>query len=232
MMKMDSQNIFTTISGNLQFKIFQFAIFSSIILLPSTVFAHGMDVFASVEGKIINGKANYHDGTPVRDCDVIAYDTSNKELGRTKTDGEGKFALEAGFRCDYRLLVDAGDGHGGEYLIPAKALPSDLPPRGVSDVSADTAHSHIESDSQHLHEPQAETVTTDTKLDEKKLLSAIHADIDLLEEQLNEYEHRIRFRDILGGIGFIVGIVGAAYGCYYRGLMKKTGNCGNNGKRL
>ena len=49
----------------------------------------------------------------------------------------------------------------------------------------------------------------------------IHADIDALQDQLNQYEHRIRFRDILGGMGFIVGLAGAAYGYYYRGLLRK-----------
>jgi nickel transport protein len=36
-----------------------------------------------------------------------------------------------------------------------------------------------------------------------------------LEERIHEYENRIRFRDILGGIGYIVGVMGLI------GLMKR-----------
>jgi nickel transport protein len=172
-----------------------------------------MDVFATVEGKIIHGKANYHDGTPVKNGDVKALDRAGEEIGRSKTDEEGKFTLEARFRCDYRILVDAGDGHGGEYAISAALLPADLPPRNPGDAS-ESAHSHV---------PNSDSA----------LLSEIHADVDALQEQLNEYEHRLRFRDILGGIGFIVGIAGAAYGYYYLGLCnKRKGEKGNMEKTI
>ena len=88
-----------------------------------------MEVFATVEGKTIQGKANFHDGTPARNADVTAFDASGDKIGRTKTDDQGKFTLEARFRCDHRLLVDTNDGHGAEYTILAKSLPADLPPR-------------------------------------------------------------------------------------------------------
>ena len=208
---------------NLQFAIYnlQFVIFLLIFFSPATILAHSMDVFAKVEGKTIQGKANYHDGTPVKNGDVKAFDPSGEEIGRTKTDNEGKFILEARFHCDYRLLVDAGDGHGGEYTISAKVLPEDLPPHGPSVFSTDQTHSQAESDLQHAHSHSEDTATGDSKAD-SALLKEIHADVDALQDQLDVYEHRLRFRDILGGIGFIIGIAGVAYGCYYRGLLQKN----------
>ncbi|MGD0383857.1 MAG: hypothetical protein ABSA77_10065 [Thermoguttaceae bacterium] len=184
----------------------RFAIILSIFFTPTFAFAHSMEVFATVEGKTIQGKASFHDGTPARNAEVKAFDPTGEEIGRTKTDEQGKFKLEVRFHCDYRLLVDTNDGHGAEYTISAKNLPADLPPRDPSIVSPDTARTHTESDREHTHD--------------SALLAEIHADVDALQEQLNEYEHRIRFRDILGGIGFIVGLAGAAYGYYYRGLLR------------
>ena len=46
-------------------------------------------------------------------------------------------------------------------------------------------------------------------------LNSLRAEIVRLEEQLMAYEDRLRLTDILGGIGYIVGITGAAY--YYLG---------------
>ena len=199
----------STFVRNLQFTIctLQFAIFLSIFFATSSVFAHSIEVFATVEGKSIQGKASFHDGTPVRNAEVKAFDPTGEEIVRTKTDDQGKFKLEVRFRCDHRLLVDTNDGHGAEYTLLAKNLPADLPPRDPSIVSPDTARTHTESDRERSHD--------------SALLAEIHADVDALQEQLNEYEHRLRFRDILGGIGFIVGLAGAAYGYYYRGLMRK-----------
>jgi nickel transport protein len=182
----------------------QFVILLMIFSFPFSAFGHGMDIFATVEGKIIHGKADYHDGTPVRNSDVTAFDPAGEEIGRTKTDDQGKFRLEAIYRCDYRLLVDTGDGHGGEYTISASMLPADLPTHDHSDLSHPSGAAQAGVKSQ------------------QSLLVEMHTDIDALQEQLNRYENRIRFRDILGGIGFIVGLVGAAYAYYYRGLMQKN----------
>ena len=89
-----------------------------------------------MEGKTIQGRAGFHDGTPARNADVKAFDPAGEEIGRAKTDEQGKFSLEARFRCDYRLLVDTNDGHGAEYTIAAKILPADLPQRDSSAGSA------------------------------------------------------------------------------------------------
>ena len=172
-----------------------------------------MDVFASAEGKTIHGKANYHDGTPAKNCVVKAFDPAGKEIGRTKTDDEGKFTLEASFHCDHLLLVDAGDGHGGQYTIKAAELPEDLPPRSPGNVD------HVEvkqNEANHDHDTLEEVDHNEAHF------KAIHAEIVRLQEQLSKYEQRRRFRDLVGGIGFILGLAGIGYGYYYRGLLHKN----------
>jgi nickel transport protein len=207
---------------NLQLPIcnYQFAIILSTVLFPTALFAHGMDVFATVHGKTIQGKASYHDGTAAKDCDVKAFNSTGDELGRTKTDDDGKFSIEAKYRCEYRILVDAADGHGGDYVVPAAALPNDLPTRDQA-TATESAHDHEESEHGHTHGHAVDENCPGTAVDIKEI-EELHSAIDSLQEQLNRHENRTRFRDILGGIGFIVGIFGAAYGCYYRGLVQKN----------
>ena len=50
-------------------------------------------------------------------------------------------------------------------------------------------------------------------------LASLRAEIVRLEEQFSAYEDRVRLTDILGGIGYIVGITGAAY--YYLGARRR-----------
>jgi nickel transport protein len=196
--------------GNLQFRICSLwsAVFLGLFLCPSLVFAHSVEVSARVEGKTIQGRASFHDGTPARDADVKAFDPVGEEIGRTKTDEQGEFSLEARFRCDYRLLVDTNDGHGAEYTIAAKTLPEDLPARDSSAGPADRT--------------AVDAGGAPGQSSDSALLRGIHEDVDALQDQMDRYEHRLRFRDILGGIGFIVGLAGAAYGFYYRGLLAKA----------
>jgi nickel transport protein len=50
-------------------------------------------------------------------------------------------------------------------------------------------------------------------------LEAVHAQLVELRKQLNQHEQSLRLRDILGGIGYIVGIAGVAF--YFLGIRRK-----------
>lgn len=157
--------------------------------------AHGIHVTATVDGRVIRGTAYYHGDTPVRGATVRALDPANEEIGRTTTDEQGRFQLDVAYRCDHRLLVDTGDGHGGELLVTALQLPADLPSRdGVSSAVTPTAASEVD----------LETIQHEL------------ADLRLL---LQQYEQTVRKRDILGAIGFIFGIAGVAF--YFLGVLRQ-----------
>jgi len=161
-------------------------------LVPLSATAHGIHVSARVEGHMIRGKAYYHGDSPVRDAKIRALDPSDDEIATTQTDAEGEFSLKAQFRCDHRLLVEVGDGHGAEFLIKASQLPGDLPARGDKPVSAASSEVSLET---------------------------IRNELSELRNQLQRHEERIRIQDLLGGIGYIFGIAGVAY--YFLGIRRK-----------
>jgi nickel transport protein len=179
-----------------------------VLLSPSPVWAHKLNVFASAKGRTIEGKAYFRGGTPAQGVAVTALGPAGEEIGKTKTDEQGRFAIEAQFRCDHRILVDTGDGHGGEYLLPGSALPKSLPDKEGQPKAVPATGSMAVSP-----ERQATSSVSSDQLD------SLRAEIVRLEEQLNAYEDRIRMTDIVGGIGYIVGITGAAY--YYVGSRRK-----------
>ena len=45
--------------------------------------------------------------------------------------------------------------------------------------------------------------------------------LDLLRQQVYDSEERLRFRDILGGIGFILGLAGVAF--YLKARRRRSG---------
>jgi len=163
-----------------------------LVLLPTSALAHGVTVIAHAHGDSIHGEADYQGNIPVKNAKVTAFDPAGQEIGQTTTDEQGRFTLKARFRCDHRLLIDTGDGHGTEYTVPAAQLPKNLPTRGDA--------------------PAADHDSGDQ-------LEVLHHKIDALQEQLDRHEQKVRLRDVLGGIGYILGLAGAAF--YFLGGRRK-----------
>jgi nickel transport protein len=192
------------------------------LLWAQPAHAHKLYVFAQTEGHTIQGNAYFRGGNPAKGLDVSALDPAGEEIGNTTTDDEGKFALEAQFRCDHRLLVHTSDGHGAEYTIMAAQLPADLPPRaGATEPTAtpvaDTPpvvvpETRPTADSQ----PEPADASLGTLSDQ---IASNRAEIIRLQQSLTEFQQQIRLRDVLGGIGYIVGLAGVAF--YFLGVRRK-----------
>jgi len=159
-------------------------------LFPSMAAAHGVSVTASVDGSVIRGKAAWAGGTPIRGASVRALDPSGEELGRTTTDEQGRFEIEVTSACDHRLLVDTGDGHGGECTVTVSRLPSEP----STPDAASPAASNVD-------------------------MEAIRSELAEIRSRLETLEQTVRWRDILGALGYIFGIAGVAF--YFLGVLRR-----------
>lgn len=157
------------------------------LVVPSAL-AHQVRVSAHARGEMIHGQVKLGSGAAAEGATVTAFDSAGRQIGRTTTDGQGEFSIRARSRCDHRLVIDTGDGHGAEYLVPAAQLSESLPPGGG--------------------------------------LEAIHNRLIRLQQRLDEYEQKIRLRDVLGGIGYIVGIAGIAF--YFLGVRRRRAGSSNS----
>jgi len=188
---------------------------------PGVAAAHRMNVFAQTEGKSIRGEAYFRGGTPAKNVEVKILGPRGEVLGKTITDDQGEFRHEVRVRCDHRIQVETADGHGGEYQIKADELPSDLPLPGNRDTAGDAAARGATSGSEPdsaTSLPAAPPATGD--LSESVTgadgtfgpkIDALGQQIRQLQRQVEEYEQRTRLRDVLGGIGFILGLAGIAF---------------------
>jgi nickel transport protein len=194
--------------------------------------AHKLILFASVEGATIHGKAYFQGGAPARGLAVTAFDPQGAELAQTTTDDRGEFTMEAQFGCNHRLVVETPDGHGAEFPLKAEQLPADLPPPpdeaagsarpGGEHSHSHPGHSHPHGEHSHSHPPPREPATSKSAgAGPSDELRALRADVAALQEQLTRYENRMRLRDILGGIGYILGLAGIAF--YFLGVRRKDG---------
>lgn len=108
-----------------------------LLLLPMSALAHRVNVFAYAEGDIIHVEARFQKGVPAQDSEVrVSHAKSGREYLQGKTDGEGRFSFPIpeqarADRADLKILLSAGEGHqnewiltAGEYLPPPAALPA------------------------------------------------------------------------------------------------------------
>jgi len=173
--------------------------------------AHKLILFANAEGSTIRGKAYFPGGSPAQGLSVTAFGPQGAELARTTTDEQGEFTLDARYRCDHRLVVETPDGHGAEFTLRAAQLPAHLPPRGEAAGSPPPESPK--------HPPPVEPLEAPTSGNAAAELRALRADMASLQEQLTRFENQTRLRDVLGGIGYILGLGGIAF--YFLGIRRK-----------
>ena len=185
--------------------------------------AHHLVVFATVEEKTIAGEAYVRGGGAVADAAVTVLDSRGEKLGETTTDGEGMFRFEVRFRCDHRLVVDAGAGHRAEYTVSVDELPDDLPPRDgpsvvVGAMSTDPPGESVLPESAHVEGAPPSTADLEKKVD------ALGRQVTELRKDLDGFKNELRIQDVLGGIGYILGLMGLAF--YFLGLRRRDQQTG------
>jgi nickel transport protein len=154
---------------------------------------HGMEIFVSIEAdNTIAGQATYS-GSAVVAADVRITDLQGNLLLMLKTDADGKFRFQAPARIDMTIEV-LHQGHRGV----AQVLAVDLSAGEILQVA-------------------------DNSLQAQELSSlidqAVAKRITPLQREIAELKSEIRFQDILGGLGYIAGIFGAAF--YFLGRRKQ-----------
>ncbi len=153
--------------------------------------AHRLNLFATASNGVISGKAYFSDGKPARGVAVQAYDPGGAALGETTTDEEGRFEYALPVTGGAVTLKSiSGDGHAAEFTV----------------TPADPAGSAAAADTPAASGPSPGGASAGTI--ERAVDEAVARQIRPLREQLDAFEHEVRFRDAIGGVGYIVGAVG------------------------
>ncbi len=174
--------------------IFTFLI---IIMMDVSVFAHKVNVFAYVEGEKIYTESYFNDGKKCIDSKIEVFYSQRNKLLEGLTDKEGKFSFEVPSEDgDLKIVLTASMGHRAEYSISADELSSadglikEEPEEPVSIVSSETSLIDLK---------EIQSIIEDT-LDEKLK--------PIMREIKKSREDKISPAEIIGGIGYIIGIFG------------------------
>ena len=182
-----------------------------LLLAAGPAAAHKIIADAYVEGATIEVEAAFSNGDAAKDARIEVFLPDGSKVHEGILDEDGLVAFTARHRTDHRIVVNAGAGHVVELTITADQLPATLA-TGSGGSTPFVATAAAAEPTMAAASPAADL--------EAMIDRAVARQIKPLRQQLAEYEETVRWRDILGGLGFIVGITGIAL---YVAARRRTG---------
>jgi nickel transport protein len=174
------------------------------LLLCLPLQAHKLKVFATAEGEKIIGQAYFVGGAGAGGAAIRITDTDGLVLAQPEPDAEGNFSYRVNRRMDYRVVADSRDGHLASWNLRADEFSSELPGEPLTEAPVTGGLAAPES------APSASPVpsTASGALTLQQVEAAVARQIRPLREAMQAQEERVRLRDIVGGIGYIIGVAG------------------------
>jgi nickel transport protein len=175
------------------------------LLLPLPVLAHKVTVFAWIEGDTIHTESKFSGGKKVKGGKIEIFDQLDRKILEGTTDDQGNFAFSRPQNATaIKIVLTAGMGHTNFWRIAAEEL------GGARAVQA-----------QPSPNPQPETtdeVHLNANAIEQIVERAVEKKLAPLKAQLAQQAWGLR--DIVAGIGYILGLMGLASYIRYRKTTK------------
>lgn len=177
-------------------------IFCLLVLFVVFVFGHKINIFGTVKGNRVYTQSYASDGGKIKGGMIEVYDKAGNKLLTGKTDSLGEYSFTIPKKDDLKIVVIGGMGHRAETIISVDELP-EIKPAVVKKETKPTTEKEVV--------PNKEVMSIDTLLlrqtIEDVLRSQLHPVLKMIAEQKKE---TISFTEIIGGIGYIIGIIGIA----------------------
>jgi len=154
-----------------------------LILISTSAYAHKLNVFAFVEGDKVNVEGYFTDGILAKNAKVTVTDLAGDLLYEGRADEKGMHQFKTPGKSEMLIKIDAGLGHIATYQLGANEISEKV-------KTASTAES------------TAATMNTE------ELKQAIAEAVKPLAREISELKSKSRMSDIVGGIGYILGILG------------------------
>lgn len=175
------------------------AVIALLLAIASPAQAHRLIVFAAADGADIHGRVRYAGGDAAR-VQVRIEDAAGRHLATLEPGPDGRFHYRATTASAHRIIASTPDGHRAEWQITAAELAA-----GFADAreAPDTAAPSPDA------APPAALDAIDPQL-AAAIERAVARALLPLREELAQTREALRMADILGGIGWILGVAGLA----------------------
>jgi nickel transport protein len=184
----------------------------SMVTLCHSAWAHGVNIFAWVEGDTVYLESKFKGGRQVKAGSIVVMDMQGHELLSGVTNEKGEFSFKIRKREDIKIVLMAGAGHQAEWILPASEM-AELPatsapfdrPASKGQRKKTVLPSHASGE--RKNSPQ------NPQYDAHELENAMEALLDrklkpIMKMLVENQQRGPGAREILAGIGYILGLVG------------------------
>lgn len=162
------------------------------LVSTGTVAAHNLKLFVTAQGDKVQGRVYLPGGTIAQPV-PITVQVNGETVATFNTDANGEFRYHAQEAVAHTFHANAGAGHLATFQLTAAAF------AGVTAANAAPAT---------MTSPPSTASTDCTPPAVAQQLTAIQAQLTALQQQLVDYEQKTRWHEILGGLGYILGLAG------------------------
>ena len=195
--------------------------FSLIVLLIFSfefAYAHKVTIFAWVEGDTVHTKCKFSGGRKAQNSTVVVYDKGGNQLLEGKTDENGEFSFKIPKKTKLKIVLKASMGHMAEWTIPAEEIISggnESENNFLETATEGTIKKPLQYQTGITAE-KVESVPATLHLERQELQKMIDTSLDkklkpITNMLADSMEKEPRLSEILGGIGYIFGLVGVAF---------------------
>jgi nickel transport protein len=178
------------------------------------VHAHRVTIFAWVDGDIVHTQSKFGGGKMVNNGEVSVFDPEGNLLLKGNTDENGEFSFGVPKKTSLRIELNAGMGHQNEWTVKAEEMESVQENNLVISDQPEDSNNVLQKRSELL----IETGLTREEI-EQAVEQAMEKKLKPVMQMLSDLRNPgPRITDILGGIGYIIGLVGS--GAYFKNRKK------------
>jgi len=165
----------------------------------SPALAHKVYLFPWVDGDTVYIHSHFKGKKKVKGGTIKVFDPSGRQLLEGKTNEKGEFSFKIPQKTDLRIVLDASTGHRAEYILNVEEM------LGIV-VKPDAAVK--ETDKLHVTSPGV--VQTDLEQIRTVMEKAVDDRLKPIVRMLAriQEERGPSFNEIIGGIGYIFGLMG------------------------
>ena len=195
--------------------------------MTQTALAHKLNLFAAADGRRIEGEVYFAGGGKAADVPVLIQNADGETLAELRTGAAGGFAYQAAAPVAHRIIARTPDGHRAQWRIGAEALAGAFETAGASGNPAQPAAAAAADAAAAGAAPPAGAqhgTPAGPALDPAVTAAierAVARQVRPLREEAQAAREAVQFRDVLGGLGYILGLAGL--GLWWRCRRARTG---------
>lgn len=207
------------------------AVLAALVVAGTTcAAAHNLAMSVYPFGDTIDGEVYFSDGVFPENALIEVFGPDGEKIGETTTNDVGYFTYTPTQPVAHRFYVDLGSGHVDEEIVePADFTIGGVPANeiaagGGAAVAADAAGEPAVSGEAAPALTDAAAVVAGASLDEIQAMVAAEFStrIQPLVTALNLEREAAGFKDMMAGLGFIIGLVGIGFFFVARQQLSKA----------